>query len=65
MKNRGGSNRRTLPTPIGIFSTTINRRDMKLGKHMQILDMETPAKLQGHSPVLTPFTPHMCAIQGH
>ena len=63
MKNRGGPNRR-IP-PVGIFSTTINRRNMKLGTHMQIPNTDTPAKFQGHPPVLTSFTYHMCGIQGH
>ena len=26
---------------------------------------ETPAKFQGHPPIITPFIPHMCDIQGH
>ena len=51
--------------PVGIFSTTINHRDLKLGTHMQVHNTDTPAKFQGHSPIITPITPHMCSIQGH
>ena len=53
------------PPPVRVFSTTNNRRDLKLGTHMQGPNTHTPAKLQGHSPIITPFTPHMCSIQGH
>ena len=38
---------------------------MKLGTHMQALNTNTPAKFQGHPPIITPFTPHMCSVQGH
>ena len=51
--------------PVGIFSTTPSRRATKLGTHMQRPDTDTPAKFQGHSPIITPFTPHMCSVQGH
>ena len=37
---------------------------MKLGTHMQGLNTNTPAKFQGHSLTITPFTPLMCGIQG-
>ena len=37
---------------------------MKLGTHTQVHNTNTPTKCQGHSPILTPFTPHMCDIQG-
>ena len=53
------------PPPVGVFSTTINHRDLKLGTHMQVHNTDTPAKFQGHSPIITPITPHMCSIQGH
>ena len=56
-------NRKT--PPVGIFSTTINHRDLKLGTHMQVHNTDTPAKFQGHSPIITPITPYMCSIQGH
>ena len=59
--SRGGPNRE----PPSLFSTFINRRDMKLGTHMQIPNTDTPAKFQGHPPILTPFTPHMSSIQSH
>ena len=61
MKSRGGPNREL----VGIFSITINRRDMKLGTHMQTPNTDTPAKFQGHRPVFNLFTLHMCGIQGH
>ena len=32
---------------------------------MQGPNTHTPTKFQGHSPIITPFTPHMCGIQGH
>ena len=32
---------------------------------MQVPNTDTPAEFQGHSPITTPFTPHMCDIQGH
>ena len=48
-----------------VFSATNNRRDLKLGTHTQIPNTNTPAKFQVHSPIITPFTPHMCSIQGH
>ena len=38
---------------------------MKLGAHTQVPNTNAPAKFQGHPPILTPFTPHMCSIQGH
>ena len=38
---------------------------MKLGTHMQGHNTDTPAKIQGHSSNITPFTPHMCDIPGH
>ena len=38
---------------------------MKLGTHMQGPNTDTPAKFQGHSPNITPFTRRMCDIQGH
>ena len=56
-------NRKT--PPVGIFSTTINHRDLKLGTHMQVHNTDTPVKFQGHSPIITPITPHMCSIRGH
>ena len=51
--------------PKWVFSKTIIHRAMKLGTHMQGLNTNSPAKFQGHSPIITPFTPHMCDIQGH
>ena len=53
------------PPPVGVFSTTINPRAMKLRTPMQAFYTNTPAKFQGHPPIITPFTPHMCSIQGH
>ena len=53
------------PPPVEFFSTTISRRATKLGTHMQVHNTNTPAKFQGHPPIITPFTPHMCSIQGH
>ena len=50
---------------IRVFSETVNQRVLKLGTHIQVPYTITPAKFQGHSPILTPFTPHMCCIQGH
>ena len=38
---------------------------MKLGTHMQGPNTDIPAQFQGHLLVITPFTPHMCDIQGH
>ena len=38
---------------------------MKLGTHVQVPNTDTPAQFQGHPPIITPFTPHMCDIQGH
>ena len=51
--------------PKRVFSTTIPSRDMKLGTHTQVHNTDTPAKFQGHSPIITPFTLHMCDFQGH
>ena len=51
--------------PVRVFSTTINHRDLKLGTHMQVLNTDTPAQFQGHPPIITPFTPHLCDIQAH
>ena len=31
---------------------------------MQVPDTNTPAKFQGHGAFVTPFTLHMCDIQG-
>ena len=31
---------------------------------MQVHNPNTPAKFQGHPPIITPFTPHMCDFQG-
>ena len=62
MKNRGGPNRKN---PSRDFLTPISHRDLKLGTHMQVHSTNTPAKFLGHSPFITPFTPHMCDIQGH
>ena len=50
--------------PVGVFSPTISHRDLKLGTHMQVPHTTTPAKFQGHPPIKTPFTSHMCDIQG-
>ena len=47
-----------------IFSTTTNPRDMKLGTPTQVPNTNTPATFQGHSPTITPFTPHMCGVKG-
>ena len=38
---------------------------MKIGTHTQVPRTNTPAIFQGHSSTTTPFTPHMCDIQGH
>ena len=62
MKSQGGPNR---TPPVGIFSTTISRRATKLGTHMQVPSISTPAKFQGPSPIINFFTSHMCSIQGH
>ena len=51
--------------PKWVFSTTTNPRVMNLGTHTQVPDTNTPAKFQGHSLTITPFTPHMCSVQGH
>ena len=51
--------------PKWVFSKTNNHRAMKLGTHAQVPNTNTPAKFQGHPPIITPFTPHMCDIQGH
>ena len=51
--------------PKRVFSTTIIPSAMKLGTHMQGTGTNTQAKFQGHSPIITPFPPHMCSIQGH
>ena len=32
---------------------------------MQAPNTNTPAKFQGHPSILTPFTPHICSVQGH
>ena len=32
---------------------------------MQGPKTDTPAQFQGHPPIITNFTPHMCHIQGH
>ena len=48
-----------------VFSTTINRRAMKLDTHMQGPNTNTPAKFQCHLSIQSPFTPHMCDIQDH
>ena len=32
---------------------------------MQVPNTDTPAQFQGHPPIITPVTPHMCNIQGH
>ena len=56
---------KSLNPPKRVFSKTINHRAMKLGTHMQGPNRNTPTKFQGHSPIITHFTPHMCDIQGH
>ena len=38
---------------------------MKFGTLMQGPNTNTPANFQGHPPIITHFTPHMCDIQGH
>ena len=53
------------PPPKWVFSKSLSHRAMKLGTHTQIANTNSPAKFQGHSPIITPFTPHMCGIQGH
>ena len=63
MQSQGGPNLK--PPPVGIFSTAISRKITKLGTHMQEPNADTPAKFQGHSPIITHFTPHMCSFQGH
>ena len=62
MKSQGGPNGNP---PVGIFSTTKSRRASKLGTHMQRPSTDTTANFQGHSPTITPFTLHMCDLQGH
>ena len=37
---------------------------MKLGTYMQGLNTNTPAKFQGHPPIMTPFTLNMCDFEG-
>ena len=51
--------------PKCVFSKTVNPRATKLGTHMQVHNPNTLAKFQGHPPIITPFTPHMCSVQGH
>ena len=53
------------PPPKWVFSKTVNPRATKFGTHTQVPNTHTPAKFQGHSLIITPFTPHMCDIQGH
>ena len=31
---------------------------------MQVPNTNTPPMFQGHTPIITPFTSHMCDIQG-
>ena len=62
MKTRGG---RKWKPPKWVFSTTTNPKDMKLGTHTLVPNTNTPVMFQGHSPTITPFTPHMCGVQGH
>ena len=52
-------------TPQTGFLQTINHRAMKIGTHTQVPSTNTPVMFQGHSSTKTPFTPHMCDIQGH
>ena len=63
IKTRGGIKWKT--PQMGFSTTTTNPRDMTLGTHTQVPNTNTPAKFQGHSPTITPFTPHMCGVQGH
>ena len=51
--------------PKWVFSKTVNPRATKLGTRMQVHNPNTLAKFQGHPPIITPFTPHMCSVQGH
>ena len=53
------------PPPKWVFTKSINHRAMKLGTHTQVPNSNTPAKFQGHPHIITPFTTHMCSIQGH
>ena len=53
------------PPQKRVFSKTLTHRAMKLGTHMQVPNANTPTKFQGHSFTITPFTPHMCGVQGH
>ena len=55
-----------IKTPlVGLFSTIINRRDLKLGTHMQTPNSDINTNLQRHPPFITLFTPHLCDIQCH
>ena len=51
--------------PKWVFSKTVNPRATKFGTHMQVHNPNTLVKFQGHPPIITPFTPHMCSVQGH
>ena len=51
--------------PIRVFSTTVSPRDLKLDTHMLVHNINTPAKFEGHSAIITPFTSHVCDIQDH
>ena len=53
------------PPPKWVFSTSVGHRALKLSTHMQVHNTHTLAKFQGHSPIITPFTAHMCDVQGH
>ena len=55
----------TFKPPKWVFSKSLSQRAMKLGTHTQIANTNSPAKFQGHSPIITSFTLHMCGIQGH
>ena len=66
MKIRRKSNHhKSLNPPKWVFSKTNNHRAMKLGTHTQVPNTNTPAEFQGHPPIITLFTPHMCDFQGH
>ena len=48
-----------------VFSKTFSHRAMKFGTRKQVPTTNTTAKFQGHSSIITSFTPHMCDIQGN
>ena len=47
--------------PNWVFSKTVNPRATKLGTHMQGLNTNSPAKFQGHPPIIT-LLPPTCVL---